>query len=273
MTISALKSDASTPISFAPRISIVTVVRNGVRFIGQTIESVLQQSYPHIEYIVIDGGSTDGTVDAIKVHADRYAYWISEKDAGISDAFNKGLAHTTGEYVLFLNADDALAGPDVIERMVTLIEQYSQPAILYGDCDLLDRESEQVLSRTSIDFVPSKMMYGHMIPQPSMLTHRSYFEKYGNFDHAFKLAMDYEWLLRGALVERVVHVPMLVTCVHDGGVSTQSRSKAIDEISRALKKNLWIRSWVGECKLRGYFLARSLAKVVLKTLGLYKKHK
>src|SRR5450830_388235 len=268
---SSSKSDVFSTVNL--KISIVTVVRNGIRFIEQTMESVLRQTYPQIEYIVIDGGSTDGTVDVIRAYGDKVAYWISEPDRGIADAFNKGLARATGDYLLFLNADDALADGEVVARVVQLVKENALPEILYGNCDLLDRESEQVLSHTDIEFTPEKMRYGHMIPQPSMFTRRTYFEKYGHFDTAFRIAMDFEWLLRGALKERVVHVPTLVTRVHDGGISTQSRAAVIDEIFRALKKNAWIHSWLGECKFRTYFGVRLVAKTLFKIIGFYKKHK
>lgn len=257
---------------FNPKISIITVVRNGAQFVGQTIASVRSQSYSNIEYIVVDGGSTDGTLDIIRANEAGIARWISEADQGIADAFNKGLALATGDYLLFLNADDALAAQDVVADVVDLIQVHSQPEIFYGDCDLLDRQSEEVLSRTSITFQSEKMRYGHMIPQPAMFTRRSYFEKYGKFDTTFRIAMDYEWLLRGGLSERVVHVPLLVTRVHDGGVSTQSRAAVINEIVRALQKNRLITNGFGEGKLRAYFLARAAAKKMLKFFGLYRKH-
>eukprot|EP01037_Dinobryon_pediforme_P026744 gene26744-29371_t len=228
------------------KISIITVVRNGEQFIGQTIASVAQQNYDNIEYIVIDGASTDGTLNVIKEQSDHITHWISEPDKGIADAFNKGLALATGDYLLFLNADDALAANDVVTQLVDLIHVHSEPEILYGNCDLLNRETEQVMSHTAIEFMPQRMRYGHMIPQPSMFTRRTYFKKYGNFDTTFRIAMDYEWLLRGGLRERVVHVPILVTRVHDGGISTQARDAVVDEI------------------LRAYFGARSAAKALLK---------
>lgn len=253
-----------------PRISVVTIVRNGEPFIGQAIESVLKQHYTNIEYIIVDGGSTDGTVDIIKSHESAIAKWVSEKDNGIADAFNKGFSFSTGDYVLFLNADDALANPDVMDAVAGEIAGNDSPALLYGDCNVLDRRSGKVLYRASIDVPHKKLLRGKMIPQPSLFTHRSYFEKYGIFDPNFKIAMDYEWLLRGALAERIVHVPLLVTNVRDGGISTLDPERVVDEIISALKKNGYLASKWAELGMRGYYLVRSCAKSILDGIGLYK---
>jgi glycosyltransferase involved in cell wall biosynthesis len=253
-----------------PKISVITIVRNGMPFVEQTIKSVIEQRNSNFEYIVIDGGSTDGTVDIIKSHESEIAKWVSEKDEGIADAFNKGFSFSTGDYVLFLNADDALANPNVLEMVARKIAENDFPVLLYGDCDVLDRCSGEVLYRASIDVPDTKLLLGKMIPQPSLFTHRSYFEKYGVFDPNFKIAMDYEWLLRGGLKERVVHVPLLVSNVRTGGISTLDQSKVVGEIISALKKNGLVSSRWNELEMRGYFFARSLIKTMLKSIGLYK---
>ena len=100
-----------------PLISIITVVRNDVVHIEQTMLSVLGQTYGNVEYIVIDGGSTDGTVDIIKKYADKLAYWVSEPDGGIYPAMNKGLQHATGEWVNFMNSGDSFADENVLEEV------------------------------------------------------------------------------------------------------------------------------------------------------------
>jgi glycosyltransferase involved in cell wall biosynthesis len=253
-----------------PKISIITIVRNGCEFIEQTIKSVLSQRYDNIEYIVIDGGSTDGTVDIIKSYESKIAKWISEKDEGIADAFNKGLSFVTGDYVLFLNSDDSLANPDVVEIMAHKIIENKLPTLIYGDCDVLDRSSGRMMYRASIKFSPQGLKRGQMLPHPSLLIHRTYFEKYGLFDTRFKIAMDYELLLRGGLKERVVHVPLLVTCVRNSGMSTLNHKHVVDEIILALKKNKYISSKLAEFKMRRYFFMRSFAKSILDNIGLYK---
>lgn len=240
-------------------------------FFEQTVDSVLGQSYSNLEYIVIDGGSTDGTVDIIKFHEAGITKWISEKDEGISDAFNKGLSFATGDYILFLNADDMLATPDVLVKLVEKIIEYEYPAMIYGDFNILKRETADFLYQGVIELSHKSMMYGQVLPHPCLLTHRAYFEKYGSFDTSYRIAMDYEWFLRGGFVERIVHVPLLVSNIRDGGISTTDSGRAVNEIVAALKKNNLIRSALGEFKIRAYFFIRFLAKWILNILGLYNR--
>lgn len=255
------------------KFSVITIVRNGKPFVAQTISSVLSQDYLNFEYIVIDGASTDGTVDLIRQQEARISKWVSEPDQGIADAFNKGLSFATGDYVLFLNSDDMLAGANVLEKMARKIKQAGFPALIYGDCDVLERESGEVLYRASIQYSPTQLRLGQMLPHPSMFAQRACFEKCGVFDTKFKIGMDYEWLLRCALKEKVVHVTMLVTRVRSGGMSTQNRARVVDEIILAQKKNGCISSPWGEYKLRAYFALRLLARKVLGAMNIYKsKH-
>lgn len=251
------------------RISVITVVRNGVEFIEQTICSVLEQTYSNLEYIVIDGFSSDGTVDVIKSHESRIAHWVSEKDNGIADAFNKGLALATGDYILFLNADDALATPHVLEKIATEIAGQNYPVLLYGDYDIIERDSGDLICHGRVVFSPKKLTHGQVLPHPCLFTGRSYFEKYGKFDTSFRIAMDYEWLLRGILKERVAHAPILTTNIRNGGVSTLDQPRTVEEIILALKKNGYFSRGFSEYKTRGYFFARMLSRKMLDKTGLY----
>lgn len=251
------------------KISIVTAVRNGMPFIEHTIRSVIGQSYNNIEYIVVDGDSTDGTIDVIKSYESRISKWTSEKDDGIADAFNKGLSLATGGYVLFLNSDDALANSEVIAAVAQEIVKNDRPQLIYGDYDVLDRVSGEVMYRGVVQFSPNRIRYGQVLPHPCLFTRRSYFDKYGVFDSGFRIAMDYEWLLRGILKERVIHLPMLTTNIRNGGLSTTDRKKVTDEIILAQKKNGYFSSHWGELKLRSYFAIRSLSRIALAKVGLY----
>lgn len=258
------------PSRIRPTISVVTIVRNGFDYIENTIKSVLSQNYDLIEYVVIDGASTDGTVDIIRAYQEKICKWISEKDEGIADAFNKGYALSSGEYVLFLNSDDFLASDDVVTKIVSEIIAENYPLLIYGDCDVLDRKSGRVLYRASVDITSKGLRRGQMLPQPSLFAHRSYFEKYGMFDISFKIAMDYEWLLRGGMRERLIHVPQLITGVRNGGVSTVNQRRVVEEIVRALKKNACFDSMLSEWELRSYFFARRNTKRILNFFGLHK---
>ena len=133
-------------------ISVVTVVYNGCRFIEETMASVRSQIGPLVEHWVIDGGSTDGTLDIIRLHAFGLAGWLSEPDDGIADAFNKGLSRATGRYVMFLNADDALAHPSALADLLQAARAGDWPDVVYGDCDLFDPESGAFLYRAVINY-------------------------------------------------------------------------------------------------------------------------
>lgn len=128
------------------KISIITVVFNGKDTIGHTIESVLSQTYKDIEYIIIDGGSTDGTVDIIKNFEDRIAYWMSEPDNGIYDAMNKGIKVATGEIIGILNSDDMYADSSVIEEVVNRISR-EKADTCYGDLVYVDKNNTQKVIR------------------------------------------------------------------------------------------------------------------------------
>lgn len=249
------------------RISIITVVRNGENYIRHTIESVLAQSYQNIEYIVIDGLSTDGTVDIIRSYEHRISCWKSEADEGIGDAFNKGLKLATGDYIQYLNADDLLAGSDVISQIVNSIHEHGQPALIYGNIGLIGQQSNEVQRILSMEFSASAVLQGRALPHPALFSHKSYFDKYGNFDNSFRIAMDYDWLLRGALKERVVHVPLLVSLFRHGGISTINKKLSRNEVIAALKKNHFINNNFQELRLRIYFHLRLLAKAFLRVVG------
>ena len=259
----------SAALNAHPKISVITVVRNGMPFVAQTIDSVLAQKYPAVEYIVIDGISSDGTIDIIKSRQAKIAHWISEKDHGIADAFNKGLDAASGDYLLFLNSDDALANDAVLANMAEQIVQNEFPSLIYGDCDVLVRASGNKMYHAAIEFSYAGLRRGNMPPHPSLFAHRSYFEKYGKFDIQFKIAMDFEWFLRGILTERIVHVPLLVTNVRAGGMSTLNKNGVVVEIVSALKKNGYIGSRWEILWVKSYFFTRSMAKAILKLLGLY----
>lgn len=247
-------------------VSIVTVCRNSEKFLEETIQSVLSQDYDCIEYIVIDGGSTDGTVDIIQRYDSNIDHWVSEPDRGISDAFNKGVASSSGEYILFLNSDDRLHASDVISKIISHIVCCDYPMAIYGDCNVLSRNTGKLRYRAIIEYKPSTFLKGRTLPHPSLFLHRSYFDRYGLFDEAFTIAMDYELLLRGIPHERVVHVPCLVTDVRDGGCSTKDYSQAVEEIILALKKNRYVHSIADELGLRLYY---GLRGVVRRFIGNY----
>jgi glycosyltransferase involved in cell wall biosynthesis len=254
------------------KISIITIVFNGIPFIEKTIKSVLAQTYQNIEYIVIDGASTDGTQNLIEQFIKDGAEIIyrSDPDKGISDAFNKGISLATGEYLLFLNSDDALAHIEVIQEVTAAIACNHFPIFLYGDCDILDRQTSKVLYRDIVTNFPQSVLKGAILPHPSLFTSKKYFDQYGVFDLNYKIAMDFEWMIRGGPEEKIVHVPLLVSSVRNGGLSGRvGQRKVADEIIAALKKNGLIENYSMELRIWSYFALRRFAKWILSELGLY----
>lgn len=178
---------------YLPKISIVTATYNSARTLEQAMTSVLCQTYPNIEYIIIDGGSTDGTVDIIKKYADHIAYWVSEPDCGIYNAFNKGAAVATGEYVEYLGSDDALAGSQVIAQIVPYLGEdvdilSAQEWLVYGASG-----RQELMTNTSARERAS--YHGGMIPHGAMFTRRALLAKYP-FDEHYRIASDYKFFLQ-----------------------------------------------------------------------------
>jgi glycosyltransferase involved in cell wall biosynthesis len=251
-------------------ISIITVVRNGMPYFADTVWSVVNQAYKNYEYIVVDGGSTDGTFEFIE-NSEKISKWISEPDGGIADAFNKGFNLSCGEYILFLNADDALIDSEALKRVSEAILYNPGCDLIYGDCNVVDRQTSRLLYRASIEFEREKFLRGQMFPHPSSFTKRSYFERYGLFDTKFCVAMDYEFFLRGIQEASIFHLPILITKVRDGGISTINKNYVVEEIILALKKNGYLKNFFTEFSLKVYFYLRRCASRFLKIFGAYKK--
>lgn len=167
-----------------PKISIITVVYNGSTTVAQTMESVLQQDYPDLEYIVIDGNSTDGTQEIIRRYEDRLAYWVSEPDGGIYEAMNKGLSHATGELVGIINSDDWYE-PDTVRKVADLYRR-TNGDVICGEIAYVSESGERIFC-TENSLIP---------PHPGMFVKRSVYERYGKFKTEYRIAADHEFKLR-----------------------------------------------------------------------------
>ena len=171
-----------------PLVSIITVAYDAEPFIEKTIQSVLSQTYSPIEYIIIDGGSKDNTVDIIKTYSDHIAYWHSEKDNGISDAFNKGLSKATGDIIGIVNADDWYEN-NTIEKVVT---EFGNADVVYGDLQVWKRHKKDFIQKGDHSLLTREMTVNH----PTVFIKKDCYKKWGNFSEEYKCAMDYDLLLR-----------------------------------------------------------------------------
>jgi glycosyltransferase involved in cell wall biosynthesis len=238
-------------------ISIVTISYNAVQTITKTIESVIDQDGLSIQYIIIDGGSTDGSVDIIKTYADRLAYWISERDAGIYDAMNKGIAQATGELVGIINSDDWYAR-GVLK--VAYDQHLKNPnAVIHGDMMLVSENSEDLYSLTAPDRPSVQGEFQKMtVNHPATFVPRHLYERYGAFDLSYRLSADYELMIR-LLSKGVPFVPLHEVTSYfrlggqSGGIRTYKENFAIQrKYGRSLLgASGWyvkamIKLWIGQ---------------------------
>lgn len=242
------------------KISIITVVFNNVNTIEDTIRSVASQTHSDIEHILIDGGSTDGTLDVIRRHQDKIAKLVSEPDRGIFDAMNKGLRLATGEIIGLLNADDVYADHTVLQ---TVAEVFANPRVDVSYADLVyvapKDMSKPVRYWKSKPFRPGLFSMGWVPAHPTFFARRAAYERYGGYDDSLGLAADFELMLR--FLERQglksVYIPRVFVKMRLGGVSNQSIRNIVRQnidIYRACRKNQIMVSPL-------IFIAKPLAKL------------
>ncbi|WP_347159291.1 glycosyltransferase family 2 protein [Pontibacter chitinilyticus] len=179
------------------KISIITIVYNNCETIAEAIESVLSQTYPDIEYIVVDGLSTDGTVEVVERYRDRITTFVSGKDKGLYDAINKGISLATGEVVGLLHSDDLFYSPEAVAAVAAAFLA-SETDSVYGDLLYVQKEDTNKVVRNWVSGAYSRenFIYGWMPPHPTFYVKRACFEKYGLYNTQLKSAADYELMLR-----------------------------------------------------------------------------
>lgn len=218
-------------------------MRNCESTIASTVQSVAEQTYSDVEHVIIDGASTDRTVEVVRSQNARLGTLISEPDRGVYDAFNKGLRAATGDVVAFLNAGDTYASSDVLERVAHEMEK-RQLDVLYGDVQIVDPSDSRRILRTmsSRSFEPGRLTWGFMPPHPATFMRRSVHESCGFFDPTYRIAGDFEYCLRMFLEQRARygHLPQVLTRMLHGGLSNRGwRSKWIitQEMYRACREH------------------------------------
>lgn len=247
-----------------PLVSIVTVVRNGAATFECAMQSVLTQEYPRVEYIVVDGGSTDGTLDIIRSRDDRIAVWVSETDAGISDAFNKGIAFAHGDIVGILNSDDWYE-PGAISAAVHALAE-SGADIAYGKLQYWENNRRTYLVTSDASLLDGGMTVGH----PTVFVRRACYERLGLFRLDFRQAMDYEWLLRAkAGGARFCFVDLCLANMQGGGVGDRNWRQSQSEVARA--RTIHLPNARGAIPYWSYLcmaIAKGTIRRVLDMLGL-----
>lgn len=221
-----------------PLVSVITIVLNGVKYLENAIRSVLNQTYGNVEYIIIDGGSNDGTLDVIRKYGDQIDYWVSEGDDGIADAFNKGISLCAGEVIGIINADDWYE-PDAIEKIMACS---IHPAVYCGNVQYWNEGEKDYVFTTNIHGLSKEMTLNH----PAIFVSASIYQKYGVFDSKYKYAMDYELLLRFYIkgVE-FVRINSVLSNMRLAGLSDRYRQQSYREVRLA-------KIQYGESFLRAY---------------------
>jgi len=225
------------------KISIITVVFNRRDTIGDALCSLHSQTHRSFEHVVVDGGSCDGTLAAVTAQADDRTVLLSEPDEGIYDALNKGLDRATGDVVGLLHSDDLSAGDDVL-KAVAMAFAADEPDAVYGDLDYVYRgDTSRVLRRwRSGDFKPSRLRYGWMPPHPALFLRRAVVERLGGYDTSFRIAGDYDAILRYFSTDgfRATYIPDVLVKMRVGGESNRSPGRILRksrEDYRAIRKN------------------------------------
>lgn len=239
------------------KISVITVVYNNCSTLADTIASVNAQDYTDLEHLVIDGGSTDGTVEVIEAHADKISYWVSEPDKGIYDAMNKGLRAANGEVIVMLNADDVYAHNQVLTKVMQVFEDETIEGV-YGDLVYVkpDNLNQVVRCWYSGNYKSGYFLWGWMPPHPTFFVRKAVYDKYGFFDTQLRSAADYELMLRFIHKQgiKLAYLPEILVKMRTGGLSNASlknRLQAAREDRKAWKINhlnpffftIWLKSF------------------------------
>lgn len=225
------------------KISLITVVYNGETFLQDCFNSVYDQTYPDVEYLVIDGGSKDKTLTIIAENQLHIDYSISEPDQGLYDAINKGIAKATGDIIGILNADDMFSGPEVLAAVAETFKNQPEIDGLYGDLNYIHPATGKIIRKwKSRNTTFKDLKQGWMPAHPTLYLKKTLFEKHGSYALDLGTTADYDLMLRFLYTHQIktVYLPILMVNMRTGGVSNKSLSNrwmAMVNDYKALKRN------------------------------------
>lgn len=226
-----------------PLVSIITPSFNQARYLEQTMRSVLEQDYPRIEYLVIDGSSRDGSVDIIRKNEDKLAYWVSERDSGQAEAINKGLMRTTGEIVAWINSDDYYL-PGAISSAVKIFEANPDVVLVYGDMLAVDENGQTINLMKYAQLSLVDLLCFQIIGQPSVFFRRDALEKAGLLDTTFHFLLDHHLWIRLAQYGKILHVPQVWSAARYHA-EAKNRAKAAEFGQEAFRILDWAKGQPG----------------------------
>ncbi len=222
-----------------PLISVITVCLNAEEYIEQCILSVINQEYKGYEYIIIDGGSSDRTVEIIKKYSKFITYWHTQKDDGIGDAFNQGVEVSKGKWLSFLNSDDLYADNLILKSVEPYLINHNELDVIFGQMKIINRKQD---INKDVRIIGSKWNWSKhkkysMIPHPASFTNREYFIANGMFDVSFSIAIDYELFLRVGANLKTLYIKKVIAYMRDDGISKKNVKRSLYEGYQAQIKN------------------------------------
>lgn len=257
----AARPRISIPAARWPRISIVVPSYNQAEFLGETLDSLIAQAYPELEIIVIDGGSSDGSVAVIEHYAAHLAYWTSEPDKGQTDALIKGFARATGSILGWLCSDDLLK-PGTLHLAAAAFATADAPDMIYGDTEYLYPDGS-IQPKPRVAFDREIMLRAfNLIPQPSAFWTRAIYDRAGGLDASFHFTMDYDLFLRFGPAARIVHMPLTLSTyrLHAESKTTSQEDKFGAEFFRARSRALGRPLGLSDRVVRWFYLAKTVLK-------------
>lgn len=220
-----------------PEVSIITINFNNVVGLKNTVESVISQSFQGKEYIVIDGGSTDGSAQLIEQYSDRLTYWISEKDAGIYNAMNKGIKAAKGEYLLFLNSGDCFVNEQILEKVQA---ELTGAEIIYGN-GILITESGELIPHEMPEALDLVFFSRASLFHPSTFIKRELFDRHGLYNEENRIVSDWEFFLKTIILHNVPvkKIAYNISMIEEGGISRKKENfpMVMGEIEAGLKRH------------------------------------
>ena len=267
-------------------ISIITINFNDKKGLDKTIQSILSQTYSDYEYIVIDGGSTDGSIDVIKKYEDRIDYWVSENDSGIYNAMNKGIQKATGEYLHFLNSGDCYYNCSVLND-IFFQKSYSEK-LIRGNLVFDEKPKEIVWENFGYEDITFYQMFKHTFAHQATFIHKQLFELYGSYNESYKICSDWLFFCKCILEnEKTTYIPINICLFDVSGVSMKNRQISLEERKKAIKEilpNSIIEDYERLSNIeqqiknihqdplynfmKGYKLPNTLVRILRKTFGI-----